>query len=310
MIRLRARAALPLPSSTDVRVLFASLLVAAHLGDGVEPAIRGLAADRMVRFVGAAAGWASSFAAVLGFAALGFFVVRSVLVARASFGRSLLTGATAAASAFALTAIVAGHAGPPSRVLLASLVLAVLGARAVAGPTFARLLPAVVIATFGVANVLAARAFEQGGLELWVGARVVSTVAWGALVVLATLVVRSVEGARRGVGVGVVLAVGMAAGLLSVLAESLGEGAGFVRSAIAHGALGVPPFGLGEVPRWAPTVLRFCAWASLVFLPTEALGLPVLSAFLPALPAPLAAVAVLLGCHVEAAGVDDDATAP
>ena len=301
------RARLPLLSASDVRVTFAAILLAAHLGAGIEPGLQGLAGDRGVRLVGVLAGWTGSFAACLAFATLGFFLVRSVLVARASFGRSLLTGASAAAAAFALTALVAGHPGPASRVLLAAVALAILGARAVAGPTFARLLPAVVIAVLAFAHALAGRAFEHGGVAFWALARAASTAAWVGQMALFGIVAHRLGRARRPVVLGCVLAFG----LLVVGARAgdayLGEAeSAFVRRALAHGSLPVPPFGLGVLALWAPLVLRLMAWVAVVAMPVELVALPVLVAFVPALPSPLAALAVLLACHVDATGCDDD----
>jgi hypothetical protein len=302
---------LPLLGVKEARFVFASTLVAAHLGEGLEPALRGHAGDRLVRLAASAAGWVSSFATLLVFFGLGFFVLRSVFVARASWSRSVLTGVTAAAAAFAITAMVAGHAGPPSRVLLASVAGAILATRALVDATPLRLVPALLVLAQLGAHVLAGRAFEQGGVVYWVAARGVSTAAWAGLVVLVVVVAQRLARASRPL---TIASFALSAALAAVVAHGAsapdGSLAAFLHGALTrHGGL-VPPFGLGAVPYLLPTVARILAWASIVALPVEALSLALFAALLPSLPAPLAALAVLLACHLDAAGADDDARAP
>jgi len=304
-------AALPLLGRSEARVVFAAVLLAAHLGEGLEPALRGRAGDRFVRVAGLAAGWASSFAALLVFFGLGFFVLRSIVAARASWARSALTGVTAAGSAFAITAMVAGHAGPPSRVLLAALAAALLASASIAGPSAMRRLPAFVVLAELAAHALASRAFESGGVAFWVAARGVSTVTWAGLVALTVVsALRLVKGARAAALVALALAAGLATAVAIGASAPDGGGLGaFLHAALTRHAGLVPPFALGAVPYLLPSVARVFAWASLAALPVEALALPVVAALLPSLPAPLAALAVLFACHLEAAGVDDDARA-
>jgi hypothetical protein len=252
----------------------------------------------------------SSFAALLVFFGLGFFVVRSVVVARASWARSVLTGVTAAGSAFAITAMVAGHAGPPSRVLLASLVAALLATRALVEATPMRLVPALVVASQFAAQALAARAFEQGGVALWIAARALSTGAWGGLVLLVVVLAQRLARESRAFTIG---SFAVSAALAAVVAHGASAPDGSFPSFL-HGALTrqgglAPPFGFGAVPYLLPTVARVLAWASLAALPVEALSLPVFAALLPSLPAPLAALALLFACHLDAAGADDDTRA-
>jgi len=304
---------LPTLASRDLRVVVVSLLVAAHLGEGLEPALQGFAPDRLVRLVGAVAGWSAVFAATLAFLALGFFVVRGALNARASWARSVLTGSTAAAAAFALTAVVSGHAGPSARVLLAAITLALLSVRALTQPTFVRMVPAIAVAASAVAHDLAQRAFEHGGVAYWLAARGFATVAaLGSLALLVALVQR-VARVRKDVALGAFVVVALLTWLVA-------RGAGtfevslpaLAHRAVVRGSGSVPPFGLGALPLLGPSVARLFAWAAVAVLPASSLGLALLCAFTSSLPAPLAALAVLLACHVDAAGGDagdDDARA-
>lgn len=305
---------LPSVAARDVRVVVASLLVAAHLGEGLEPALKGFAPDRIVRVVGAAAGWSAAFAAVLAFLVLGFLVVRSALGERASWARSVLTGSTAAGAAFALTAVVSGHMGPGARALLAALAFALLAVRSLTAPSLLRSLPVVAVVASGVAHDLAQRAFEQGGVAFWLAARGFATLASIASLALLVAVGQRVARVRKDVAFGVFV-------VTAVLTWLVARGAGtfdtslpaLVHRAVVRGSASVPPFALGALPVLGPSVARLCAWAALAVLPASGLGLALLCAFTWSLPAPLAALAVLLACHLDAAGVDegeDDARAP
>ncbi len=303
-------APLPLLGAFEARVVFGSTLVAAHLGEGLEPALRGRVGDRFVRAAGLAAGWASSFAALLLFFGLGFFVLRSVFAARASWARSALTGATAAGAAFAITAMVAGHAGPPSRVLLAALAVALFATGSLVGSSAARRVPPFVVGAQLVAHTLAVRAFESGGVAFWVAARAVSTATWAGLLALVIVLAQRLAKASRA---RTLAAFALAAALAAAVAHGASSPDGAL-TAFLHGAITrqpglVPPFGLGAVPFLLPTVARVLAWAALGALPVESLALPALAALLPSLPAPLAALAALFACHLETAGLDDDARA-
>lgn len=301
---------LPLLPAGDSRFVFASTLLAAHLGEGLEPALRGHAGDRLVRMAAYGAGWASSFAALVVCFALAYLVLRSVFVARASWARSVLTGVTAAAAAFTIAALVAGHAGPVSRVLLASVAVALLATRALVEVTPLRLAPALLVTAQLGAHALAGRAFDRGGVAVWVAARGVSTAGWVGLVVLLVVVAQRLARVSRPL---TVASFAVSAALAAVVAHGAsapdGSPAAFLHGALTRRGGLVPPFGLGAVPYLLPTVARVFAWASIVALPVEAHSLAVFAALLPSLPAPLAALAVLLGCHLDAAGVDDDARA-
>lgn len=305
---------LPILAPRDLRVVVASLLVAAHLGEGLEPALQGFAPDRAVRLVGLAAGWSASFAAILAFVVLGFFVVRSALGERASWSRSVLTGSTAAAAAFALTAVVAGHAGPGARALLAALTLALLAVRAMTPPSFLRFVPVVAVVAGAVAHDLAQRAFEHGGIAFWVAARGFATVAAVASLGLLVALGHRIARARKEVA----LAIFLASGVITWLAARGASSFETSLPALAHRALtrssaAVPAFALGAIPVLAPSVARLFAWAALAVLPASSLGLALLAAFASSLPAPLAALAVLLACHLEAAHAaegDETAAAP
>lgn len=292
---------LPPLDPRDRRVVVATLLVAAHLGEGLEPALQGFAPDRFVRLVGLVAGWSGAFAALLTFVVLGFSVVRSALTERASWARSVLTGSTAAAAAFALTAVVSGHAGQASRVLLAAVVLALLATRSLAGASLLRLVPVVGVAATALARDLAQRAFEQGGVAYWLGARASATVAAGASLVLLVAIGQRVVRARREVALVVI-------GLAAILAWLVARGAGaydvsfaaLVHRTVVRSGGAVPPLGLGALPLLAPSVARLFAWAAVAVLPASALPLALLAAFATSLPAPLAALALVLACHLEA----------
>jgi hypothetical protein len=298
---------LPQLAPSDVRALVAMLLVSATLGEGVEPALRGVASDAVVRGVGVLAGWTSAFTTILVLVAVGYLVVRSVLVGRASFARSLLTGCTAAAVAFATMGTMTGRPGPTSFVLLAALAGAFLGARQLAGATLSRLFAPLAVLAFGASSLLSHRAFDSGGVASWVGARAASTLAWGVVTLLVLRSAISVLRAHRAAG----LAAAMALPLVAFVTAREGHGAGptiatFVRRALVDGGVAVPPFALGSLPYVLPTAARVFAWAALVVVPFEAFGGLWVVAFLPALPAPLASLAALLACHLEAAGTDDD----
>ena len=300
---------LPLPEPADRRILVALLLASATLGEGIEPALRGLAPDTLVRAVGAFAGWLSSATTVLVLVCIGYLVVRSALVARASFARSLLTGASAAGVAFSIMGMVTGRVAGTANVQIAALVLGAIGARTLTGASLARLLPPVAMASFAASATLAARAFEQGGVALWVVARGASTLAWLTLILLVVRLAATVVRAHRGAGLAAAFASTVAVAVLARDARGGGDMvASFMHRALLDGGMVVPPFGLGALPYVVPTAARIFAWAALVAVPMPALGALWVTAFLASLPAPLATLGALLAFQLEAAGADDDET--
>jgi len=299
--------ALPLPAPEDCRALVALLLASATLGEGIEPALRGLAPDSLVRAVGAFAGWLSSATTVLVLVCIGYLVVRSALVARASFARSLLTGSSAAAVAFAIMGVVTGRVAGTATVMIAAAVVGAIGARALTGTSLARLLPPVAMASFAASATLAARAFDQGGVALWVVARGASTLAWVTVILLVVRLAATVVRAHRGAGLAAAVATTLAVAMLARDARGGGEMlASFMHRALLDGGMVVPPFALGALPYLLPTAARLFVWAALVVVPMPVLGSLWVTAFLASLPAPLATLGVLLAFQLEAAGADDD----
>ncbi len=297
---------MPTLAPRDLRVVVAALLVAGHLGEGLEPALQGFAPDRFVRVVGVAAGWSASFAAVLAFLALGFSVARGAICERASWSRSLLTGSSAAGAAFALTAVVAGHGAPGTRALLVAVALALVAVRSLAASSFLRVVPIVGVLAGAGAHDLAQRAFEHGGVAFWLAARALATVEALASITLLVALGGRVARARKGVAI---VAVAMAA-LLAGLAARGASTFETTLPALAHrvfvrGSSAVPAFALAGLPTLGPSVARLFAWAAIGFLPASSLGLALLAAFVPSLPGPLAAIAVLLACHLDASREND-----
>lgn len=298
---------MPLLAPADHRALVALLLASATLGEGIEPALRGLAPDSLVRAVGAFAGWISSATTVLVLVCIGYLVVRSALVARASFSRSLVTGASAAGVAFSIMGIVTGRVAGTGNVMLAALIVAAIGSRALVGASLSRLLPPVAMASFAASATLAARAFDQGGVALWVVARGASTLAWVTVILLVVRLAASVVRAHRGAAIVAAVASTFAVAMLARDARGGGDVlASFMHRALLDGGMVVPPFALGALPYLLPTAARLFVWAALVVVPMPALGSVWVVALLASLPAPLATLGVLLAFQLEAAGADDD----
>ncbi len=297
---------MPIIAHRDARALLVFLLASAAVADGLEPALRGLGADRVVRWAGLLGGWLSAFAALLVLGSLGYLLLRSVLVSTASLARSVLTGSTAVAVALAVTMLVGGRAGGAAYVLIGAVVAALVASRAIVRGGFGFGLEAGAAIAFGLSTYLASQAFETSGLVLWAGARAAATLAW-------LLVLLQVGGLAQRVGRGsraallLALSGAVALFLLAGAGRSASDAsiAALAHRALTQGPVSVVPFSLGGLPHMLPSAARILGWAAVFALPASGFGGVFVAVFLCDLPAPLAALAILFACQLDASGCDD-----